>query len=63
MTVNPRDLKRDEKTNVIINTNTSQYEKLLVERKKFKELQMIKRDLEWLKKDLSRILTHLGLDI
>ncbi len=61
-TTSIRDLKRDEKTNTIINTNTSQYEKLLVERKKFKELQVIKQDLNNMKKDISKILEHLGLN-
>ena len=60
MSTNVRDLKREG--NLIINENVSQYEKLLVERKKFKELQTIKQDLLNMRKDISKILTHLGLD-
>jgi hypothetical protein len=59
--INVRDLKRDPDSQAIINTNPSQYEKILIERRKLKELQIIKKDIDVLKQNVELILSHLGL--
>lgn len=54
-------LVKDENSNLIINTNIGEYEKILATRKRTKDFLKMQKDIEYLKEKINFIIEKLGI--